>query len=270
MHDYHVHSSFSGDCDYSMEEMVVSAIEKGIEAISFTDHVDYDYGDYKYSDIFIFEPKEYLNEIKRLSEKYDKRITLLSGVEMGMQPHLVSTVEDMFPFGSFDFVIMSIHTSKRKDLHEGAFFENKSSFQAYTDYYEELLYCVKNFDNYNVIGHLNLIDRYSKYLKEPVSFSKYSDILKEIFKTLIEKGKGIEINTSGFRYGMESFLPNLDILKLYKSLGGEIIVFGSDSHRPVELGSNYKTVLDALEHLNYKYISRFSDNKFSFKKIKRP
>lgn len=270
MHDYHVHSSFSGDCAYTMEEMVLAAIAKNIDTISFTDHVDYDYGDFKYSDLFIFKPDEYLAEIDRLRKLYGSKINLLSGVEMGMQPHLVSTVEDMFPFESFDFTIMSVHTSKRKDLHEGAFFQNKSPLQAYLDYYEEMLYCVKNFDNYNVIGHINLIDRYSKFLSEEVAFSKYSDLLEEIFKLLVARGKGIEVNTSGFRYGMGSFLPNSDILKLYKSAGGEIIVFGSDSHHPDDLASEYGSVVDTLKSLEYKYISVFKDGKFDFKKLQRP
>lgn len=269
MQDYHVHSSFSGDCAYTMEEMVLAAIAKNIEAISFTDHVDYDYGDAKYSDLFIFNTDDYLNEVNRLRSLYGDRIDLLSGVEMGMQPHLVPTVEDMFPFEKFDFTIMSIHTSKRKDLHEGAFFQDKSPFQAYIDYYEELLYCVEHFNNYDVIGHINLIDRYSKFLSDEVSFLKYSDLLSEIFKLLIERGKGIEVNTSGFRYGMGSFLPNLDILKLYKSLGGEILVFGSDSHHPDDIASEYNSVLSALKSLDYKYISVFKDGNFDFKKLQR-
>ncbi|OHW62474.1 histidinol-phosphatase [Andreesenia angusta] len=269
MQDYHVHSSFSGDCAYTMEEMVLAAIAKNIEAISFTDHVDYDYGDPKYSDLFIFNTDDYLNEVNRLRSLYGDRIDLLSGVEMGMQPHLVPTVEDMFPFEKFDFTIMSIHTSKRKDLHEGAFFQDKSPFQAYIDYYEELLYCVEHFNNYDVIGHINLIDRYSKFLSDEVSFLKYSDLLAEIFKLLIARGKGIEVNTSGFRYGMGSFLPNLDILKLYKSLGGEILVFGSDSHHPDDIASEYNSVLSALKSLDYKYISVFKDGNFDFKKLQR-
>lgn len=269
MKDYHVHSSFSADCAYSMEEMVSSAIKKNISTIAFTDHVDYDYGDYNYSDLFIFKPTEYLAEVNRLRGIYGDRINILSGVEMGMQPHLVSTVEDMFPFDDFDFTIMSIHTSKRKDLHEGDFFQDKSSLQAYFDYYEELMYCVENFDNYNMIGHINLIDRYSKYLSEDVPFSKYLDLLEVIFKKTIEKGKGIEVNTSGFRYGMGTFLPNIEILKLYKSLGGEIILFGSDSHRPEDIAGDYKTVIDALDSLNFKYLSYFEGGEFKFQKLNR-
>lgn len=269
MHDYHVHSSFSGDCSFSMEEMVLRAIGKHMEAIAFTDHIDYDYGDYKYQDLFNFKPEEYLSELNRIKNVYGDKIDILSGVEMGMQPHLVSTIEDLFPFKEFDFTIMSMHTSKRKDLHEGEFFKAKSSVQAYLDYYEELLYCVEHFDNYHALGHINLIDRYSKFLAEDVPFSKYSDILAAIFKKLIANGKGIEINTSGFRYGMGSFLPNLDILKLYKDLGGEIIVFGSDAHTPDDLASNYSTVMDALDYLNFKYISTFKDSNFDFIRLKR-
>ena len=55
-------------------------------------------------------------------------------------------------------------------------------------------------------------------------------MIQLIFKTIIPKGKGIEVNTSGFAYGLDSAMPSIDILKLYKELGGEIITVGSDAH----------------------------------------
>ena len=39
--DYHVHSQFSDDSDYEMEEVVKDAIAFGLDEICFTDHVDY-------------------------------------------------------------------------------------------------------------------------------------------------------------------------------------------------------------------------------------
>ena len=39
--DYHVHTSFSDDSDYPMEEVVKDAIALGLSEICFTDHVDY-------------------------------------------------------------------------------------------------------------------------------------------------------------------------------------------------------------------------------------
>ena len=39
--DYHVHTEFSDDSVYEMEEVVKDAIQIKMEEICFTDHVDY-------------------------------------------------------------------------------------------------------------------------------------------------------------------------------------------------------------------------------------
>lgn len=39
--DYHVHTEFSDDSIYPMEQVVKDAIAMGMEEICFTDHVDY-------------------------------------------------------------------------------------------------------------------------------------------------------------------------------------------------------------------------------------
>ncbi len=259
MHDYHTHSDFSGDCPHSIEKMIEGAIERNCKSIAFTDHIDYDYGNAKYDDLFIFKPEEYIPKLQEVKEKYKDRIRILSGVEMGMQPHLVESIEDRFPFDDFEFTIMSVHTADKKDLHDGIFFEDKTDIEAYKCYYEELLYCVEGFKKYQVLGHINLIDRYSKYLKDKVEFSDYSYILEKIFKIIISEGKGIEVNTSGYRYGMGSFLPNGKVLELYKDMGGKIIAFGSDAHSPSQILTNYIDTLSTLKEMGFSEISHFDE-----------
>ena len=39
--DYHVHTEFSDDSVYSMEQVVRDAVGMGLDEICFTDHVDY-------------------------------------------------------------------------------------------------------------------------------------------------------------------------------------------------------------------------------------
>ena len=43
MYDYHTHSSFSDDCNIPMEEMVQTAVNKGVIMYAVTDHYDPDY-----------------------------------------------------------------------------------------------------------------------------------------------------------------------------------------------------------------------------------
>ena len=70
--DYHVHSSFSGDSDAPMEDMVKKGIELGLQRICFTDHMDYDYPPQylDYGCVFEFEVEAYFEQIASLQKKY--------------------------------------------------------------------------------------------------------------------------------------------------------------------------------------------------------
>lgn len=58
---------------------------------------------------------------------------------------------------------------------------------------------------------------------------------------VIENGKGIELNTGGFKKGMQEFHPCTKALKRYRELGGEILTVGSDSHETILLQMGSKS-----------------------------
>src|SRR5699024_4026441 len=126
-------------------------------------------------------------------------IQVKKGVEIGVEPHLLSRYEKLIQEETFDFIICSEHTTNRQDLHGGALFQDRSVKEAYELYYQELLECVTQFDSYSILGHLDLIKRY----QTPDPKVDFTDIITEIFKTIIPKGKGIEVNTSGYSYGLD-------------------------------------------------------------------
>ncbi len=263
MYDSHAHSHFSDDCNYKMEEMIKGAIENNLTTLCFTDHMDHDYGNCDYD--YVFDVDAFLETFNQLKEKYKGQIKLLAGVEIGMQPKLIDRIHTLIPIDVFDFVIMSIHTAKGLELHEGNFYKDKTAKQAFRDYYEDLYTCVSNFDDFDIVGHLDIITRYTKFLDDPeVDFSEYEDLVVKILKKIISKGKGIEVNTSGTRYGLPSFHPSPNILKLYKDLGGEIVTFGSDAHVPNHTGFGYAEVLTLLEDLGFDYITTFEKRKKTF------
>ncbi|MBT2214783.1 histidinol-phosphatase HisJ family protein [Virgibacillus dakarensis] len=255
MFDYHVHSTFSADCDTPMEESIKKAIEIGLKEICFTDHIDYDYPDR--SIIFDLDLAQYNRKLTKLQEKYAKQITIKKGVEIGVQPHLLSRYSQLTASETFDFVICSMHTTNKQDLHSGEFFTDKSVDEAYTAYYNELLYCVKHYKQYQVLGHLDLVKRYTRER----ATKGFREVIAEIFKVIIPEGKGIELNTSGVRYGLESGMPSADILKVYKELGGEIITLGSDSHTSRTIAFQFNDALALLQTLGFRYITTFEKGK---------
>ena len=256
-----MHSSFSADCPISMEDMIVGSIQKGLTEICFTEHIDYEYPDETI--VFDFDKKEYADKIKEMQENNEGIIHIRKGVELGVQPHILDRYADLMDKETFDFVICSMHTVEKKGLHYGEFFEHKSIEEAYGIYYAELLYCVKNFKQFSILGHIDLVKRYTKKTCE----NPFHDEITDIFNVIIPEGKGIELNTSGVRYGLPNGMPSEDILKLYKKCGGEIITLGSDAHKPEDIAFQFSESLELLQATGFKYITTFNNQKPTFHSI---
>lgn len=263
MFDYHMHSEFSADCDTPMERTIEKAIELGLKEICFTDHMDYDYPDKDWT--FEFNLQEYDQKIKQMQATYHKQITIKKGIEIGLQPHVLTRYEKLMDEEAFDFIIASMHATEGKDLHSGAFFDGKTIDESFEVFYNELLTCIKEYKEFSVLGHLDLLKRYAT--EKPTH--DFHDIIQEIFKEIIPAGKGIEINTSGFSYGTNAMMPSPDILQWYKECGGEIITLGSDSHVEHTLTNGFQKAISALEEVGFKYIATFTAGKPEFHAIKR-
>lgn len=257
--DYHVHTHYSDDSIYQMEDVVRDAIQMHMDEICFTDHVDYGVKeDWNCGHEIKFRGGEplanvdyprYMAEIKELQQKYSGKISIKTGMEFGMQVHTVPLYEKLFKQYPFDFIILSVHQVENKEFWTQDFQKNRTQKEYNERYYQELLELVKVYKNYSVLGHLDLIARYDPAGIYP--FEKIKPILTEILKIVIADGKGLEVNTSSHRYGLSDMTPSKDILRLYKELGGKIITIGSDSHKKEHLGAYYVETVEALRHLKF-------------------
>ena len=164
-YDYHMHSNFSNDSKAAMEDMIKKSIDLGLKEICFTDHVDYDV-DTDYGPPIILD--EYFDKIEFFKNKYKDKISIKKGIELGLQKQIVNQCSEVVNNHPFDFIICSIHSIEKKDLYFGEFFKGKDQYTAYEIYYNELYNIVKNYKDYSVLGHLDLIKRYggNKYGKQ--------------------------------------------------------------------------------------------------------
>ena len=287
--DYHIHTYYSDDSTYPMEQVVKDAISKGITYLCFTDHVDY--GIKEDADKLTPEQRQELNlkiqhpnvpqynvdypayvaEYQDLKEKYADKINLKLGMEFGLQIHTIPQYQKLFNSYPFDFIIMSCHQVENKEFWTQEFQQGRSQDEYNQRYYDEILEQVKNYHDYSVLGHLDLIARYDKTGVYP--FAKIQDKIAEILKIVIADGKGIELNTSSVRYkihnaqGEHELTPSKEILALYKELGGRIITTGSDSHKPEHLGAYIAEQSQELKKLGFKEICTFEKMQPIFHKL---
>lgn len=265
MYDFHVHSNYSSDSPSSMQRMVLAGQNMGLRGLCFTDHVDLDYQSTEIS--FNFCYSDYVNELKSVKSAFCENFEIYTGVELGMQPHINAENEAFLKGKGFDFIIGSVHCVNKKSMYDGSFLTDKTHEECIKDYFDDMLHCIDNFKNFDVLGHLDIVRRYLPGSEEDFSYETYKGYVYDILKRLINSYKGIEVNTSGLRFGLSSFHPLPEILKLYHSLGGEIITIGSDSHIPEALGFELRTALSILYGIGFKYYTIYKDRKPVFIKI---
>lgn len=248
--DYHMHTHFSEDSTFPMEDVVLRAIEVGLNEICFTEHVDHGIASAINCDY-----DAYIKAFNHCKAKYQDQITLKLGIEFGVQNHTTPLYRADFAQYLFDFVILSLHQVDNQEFHTQTFQKDRTQKEYQERYYQEILNVIQHYKDYSVLGHLDVINRYD--LQGSYPFELLKPLITDILKIVIQDGKGIEVNTSSFRYGLPDLTPSMDILKLYRSLGGEIITIGSDSHVSSHVGYKIKDIQSILKELGYTHIYTF-------------
>jgi len=270
--DSHVHTSFSTDSRTPVEEMLQKATELGFTSICFTDHMDYNFPLKDGRTEFFLDVPAYFNEMARLGPLYPQ-IKLRRGIELGLKDDVTDKCLRLASEYKFDFIIASTHLVDNTDPYNDIFWEGTDEKTGISRYYETTLANIKSGADFDVYGHIDYITRYTPYMKKLRQQNLYDDayslkntedfldIIEEILKELIYKGKGIEINTGGLKYGTNHTNPHEKILKLYHELHGEIITIGSDAHETRHLGYAFNQVPGILQSCGFKYYTEFTGRK---------
>lgn len=267
--DCHLHSSFSGDSDTPMEEMILKGIDRGLTHMCFTEHNDFDYppSEAKPDDFWELNPDAYLYELLKLKEKYAGKITLCFGAELGMQPHLSKRNAAFIKAHDYDFIIASSHLCNGEDPYYASFYEGRSQEEAYREYFESILENLKAFSNFDVYGHLDYVVRYGPKRDEGYSYEMYREIFDKILTRLIDMEKGIEINTAGLAKGLRDAHPCRSVIKRYRELGGEIVTAGSDAHDPGQIAYSFDRAGEILKDCGFSHYAVFEKRQPVFHKL---
>lgn len=235
--DYHVHSHFSFDSEEKPENIINQAINLGMNQICFTDHQDYNWPVKGETPLINIE--EYTSALSALRNEYKNKIQILTGIELGLMKDNEALCQELIKNNNFDYVIGSCHIVDGMDPYYSIFWENKPDREAFESYFKTLLNSLRYFHNIDALGHLDYIVRYSPNKDANYSPFDYQDIIDEILKFIINNEIKLEINTANFAKGFSFPNPHTDIIKRYKELGGEFVVFGSDAHKAADIGYHF-------------------------------
>ena len=266
--DNHSHSQFSFDGGKTtVMASAVSAREKGLSGICFTDHCDFYVPPMKAAFEHLvpetFDVKAQQAEIDRVNrETGSKGFRVFKGVEIGLQKNSREKIREFLSENSFDGIIASVHYLDETDPFFGGYYQGKDWKTAYGHYLETLYEEMKWLGDFDIMGHYDYVARYAPYPQESIFYNDFSDIFDEILKYLAENGKALEINTKTYQdYKGRTPVLDKNILLRFREFGGEAISLGSDSHDPVRPGDKFGRYAGFIRNAGFRFIAHFENRR---------
>ena len=239
--DLHTHTNYSFDSVVTMEQYAQKAIERGIDVICFTDHIDCNK---HYNTFETFRFAERQAEFQRLKKRFAGEVELLLGFEIGephLHPDVMQAVYDCKP----DMIIGSIHHPADYEQRDGRY-PKREYEQLYNRYVREM---VMN-GGFDVLGHADMPKKYytrgTSGSESPESYVEDFDYICETLRLCVERGIVPELNTSSLRNGLIDTMPSLAAIEYYAKCGGKYVTINSDSHDVNDLGCDYEQVFAKL------------------------
>lgn len=257
--DNHMHTTVSGDSRAPAEELCRSAVEKGFSIITFTDHCEVDKVPEDFNRMLVSLTQQLCTDMRCQFPQ----LTILFGTEIGQMvqfPRRAQQIVEEFPL---DFVLASLHNTKGYDDFSAInyldpAFNIAAMFEAH---YREMLVMAQTGD-FDSLAHLTYPFRYLANFPElTVDKNQFDDIIDEILKAVVARGKALEINTSGLRQKIGETLPGKKFLTRYRELGGELLTIGSDAHLPGDLGAGVEQGYALAQACGFTHIAYYRQRK---------
>jgi histidinol-phosphatase (PHP family) len=253
--NYHTHTVW---CDgrNTVEEVILSAVEKGFEAIGFSSHSTYP--DDSACTVPAAKLPGYFTEVRELAARYSDRIRVLCGIEADYIPGTTDPDRSRYADFSPDYIIGSIHYVIAPDggrvpvdhtpelLSEGIAAHFNGDVQAFLQtYFAQERDMVRLFD-FDIVGHPDLCRKFNAkhpYYDEDAEW--HLEELRLTAEAIAESGKLVELNTGAISRGwMDDAYPSATFRAMLRQRGVRFVL-NSDSHSTDTLDCAFDRFADA-------------------------
>ena len=255
--NYHVHSRCSFDAEYSLVEMCRSAVAMGITHLCLTDHCDLIDGEGNPFDSFVWKKED--AELRAARTAFPD-LKISRGIELGQAIMRPEAANRVLSESGIDFVLGSMHNCRTGiDYYYIKYVDSIQCSMLLEDYLNSLLE-LAGTDWFDSLAHLTYPIRYMRARDGiAIDFHPFDDLVREILKTLVERGKALELNTSGYRTNQGEPLPPEYMIRMYRDLGGELITIGSDAHEPKHMDDGLEEGMALLRRCGFRYITMYQN-----------
>lgn len=257
--NYHFHSCCSFDAEYPLTQMCAAARAEGITELCLTDHCDVIDEKGRPDDSFDWAAED--RELQAARAAYPE-LQIRRGVELGEAILRPEAAERVLSEQGIDFVLGSMHSCPQGLDYYWIEYRSEAHCRELIEEYLNCLLRLSRTDYFDSLAHLTYPLRYMRGRAGfPVDFHPFHDLVEEILKTLIQRGKALELNTSGYRNNSGEPLPPEYMLRAYRRLGGELITIGTDAHEPAHMADGLERGMELLQSCGFRYITLYKNRK---------
>lgn len=262
--DYHTHTLCSPDSSAPLAQMAQAALDTGLSELCTTDHCDLLTLDGKPDDSFQWEDIDL--QLSQARVLFDGRLPIRLGLELGEAWEDLPAAREIVDHPGLDLVLGSVHNLSSAagggDFYFMDYREEATCFAVLDDYFHSMS-ILAGLDCCDVLAHIIYPLRYMERDGAHISLSRYEEQLRSIFRTAIDLGKGIEVNTCRGQ-NIEDWR---DILATYKDCGGEILTLGSDAHAPADVGRGIPAAARLVKEMGFTYVAAYENRQPKFVKL---
>jgi histidinol-phosphatase (PHP family) len=258
--DNHVHSEWSWDtgANASMQETCRRAVEIGLPAVAFTEHVDFtQWGDHDRPmsgrpdiaprpRVLPLDVTGYQAGLERCREMFPQ-LRIRSGIETGEPHHFAGSVAAVLRSGAFERILGSLHSIVDDGRLIGAdrLFAKYPADELMRRYFAEMLELVKGSDVFQVLAHCDFPRRHWPQSAGEYVEANFEEEYRAVFRALAGSGRALEIKT-------RSPLWSSTLMRWWYDEGGDAVSFGSDAHVPGRLGEHFDLAVDIVEAAGFR------------------
>lgn len=246
--DSHVHSEWSYDArSGSMERSCAQAVDLGLVAIAFTEHIDHAVWTVPIdaidpSDPFVspagvvtpppFDVSGYLAAIEACRDRFPG-LHIMSGIEIG-EPHWHATaISEVLTAGRFDRVLGSQHCLPDGEgfVEPPSLYRRQDPAEVVRQYLAEVARLIADSAAFSILAHIDYPVRYWPAHAGPFDPSAFEDDFRYPLQVLADSGRALEVNTR------VPLCP--EVVRWWHDEGGSTVTFGSDAHDPAAVARGF-------------------------------
>jgi histidinol-phosphatase (PHP family) len=255
--DYHMHTPLCRHATGEPGEYARRAVAIGLTEIGFSDHSPMPRDDFDHWRMYDRQLDEYVAKVQQAQKDFPD-LAIRLALEVDYLPGGEDWIRRLAARHPWDYFIGSVHYVSDDwvvdNPHEISKWKNRDPFEVWSAYFERLTRAAET-GFFEIIGHVDLPKKFGHRPQQDCT-----PLYEKFLATAKKHNCAIELNTAGLRKDCGEIYPSRHILELAFQKGVPI-TFGSDAHKPEEVGMNFAEAIQLAHSVGYQESCRFTQRK---------